>query len=291
MTAEGVRPRAVVTGASSGIGAAFARRLALDGYDVTVVARRRSRLELLARELETEHGATVEVIAADLAVRAEVDSLAGHLADDGALRLLVNSAGFAGYKPFVGQDLQEAERLIEVHVGAGTRLSRAVLPGMVDRGDGAVVNVASLLAFGKSLPVQPLPFRAVYAGCKAYLVAFTQALHQELIGSGVSVQVCCPGLVATEFHAVEGIDRSRSPFRPMTAEDVVNASLGALDLGEPLCLPGLDDVTLIDRYHADQRQLIQLSNHDRLADRYRVAKVHDHARGGAPNVKTPETPS
>ena len=279
MTGDALRPRAVVTGASSGIGAAFARRLALDGYDVTVVARRRDRLELLAHELETEHGATVEVIAADLADRAQVDSLARHLADDGALRLLVNCAGFAGYKPFVGQDPQQAEDLISVHVRAVTRLSRAVLPGMVDRGDGAVVNVASLLAFSESLPVQPLPFRAVYAGCKAYLVAFTQALHQELIGSGVSAQVCCPGLVATEFHEVEGIDRSRSPFRPMSPEDVVEASLAALDLGEPLCLPGLDDFTLIDRYHADQRQLIQLSNHDRLAGRYRGAKLQDHDKG------------
>ena len=273
MVSDSRRPHAAVTGASSGIGAAFAERLAHQGYDLTVVARRRDRLESLAERLRERHGAAVDVVPTDLTDRAEVDALAQRLVDDHPIDLLVSCAGFAGYKPFVVQDPAEVEALLEVHIGSVTRLSRAVLPGMVDRGAGALINVASLLAFSESLPVQPLPFRAVYAGAKAYLVAFTQALHQELLDSAVSVQVCCPGIVATEFHAVEGIDRSRSPFSPMTADDVVTASMAALQLDEPLCLPGLDDPTAIERYHADQRELVVQSNHDRLAPRYASAVV------------------
>jgi short-subunit dehydrogenase len=265
------RPRAVVTGASAGIGAAFARRLARDGYDLTVVARRAERLHALAQELADAHGSSVEVAQVDLADAAQVDSLARTVSDDDRVRLLVNCAGFAGYKPFVEQDPDEARALLDVHVGAATRLTRAVLPALVARGEGAVINVASLLAFSESLPVKPLPFRAVYAGAKAYLVAFTQALNTELAGTGVSAQVCCPGIVATEFHAVEGIDLSHSPFRPMTADAVVTASLAALAAGEPLCIPGLDDVQLIERYHEQQRLLVQLANRDRLAARYASA--------------------
>jgi len=197
------RPRAAITGASAGIGAAFARRLARDGYDLTIIARRSERLRVLADELSHAYGCGVEVAVADLADAGQVKSLARSLSADDRVRLLVNCAGFAGYKAFIAQDPGEVQSLIDVHVSATTRLTRAVLPTLVARGAGAVINVASLLAFSESLPVNPLPLRAVYTGAKAYLVAFTQAVNAELAGSGVSAQVCCPGVVATEFHAVE----------------------------------------------------------------------------------------
>lgn len=261
------RPRAAVTGASSGIGAAFARRLAAEGFDLVVVARREERLRALAVQLLGDHGTDVEVVAADLGSRDDLARVEERLSSE-QLDLLVNNAGAAGYKPFAALSPEEAEELIVVHVTATTRLTRAVVPMMVDRGDGGIVNVASLLAFSESMPPDPLPYRAVYAGSKAFVMSFSQTLHHELRGTGVRVQTCCPGVVATEFHEVAGIDRSKSPFTPMEPDDVVTASLAALELDEPLCLPGLEDAGLTERYHQQQRELLLAANHDRLASRY-----------------------
>lgn len=262
-----------MTGASSGIGAAFARRLAADGHDLVVVARREDRLRALASSLEDDHGVEVHVVVADLASPSDVEDLASTLARGHGVDLLVNNAGAAGYGPFLDLTPERAEDLIRVHVTATTLLSRAVLPGMVERGAGAVVNVASLLAFGESLPPDPLPHPAVYAGCKAYVVACTQTLHHELAGTGVRVQACCPGIVATEFHDAAGVDRSRSPFPPMQPDNVVTASLEALRLGEVLCLPGLDETALVSDYHRDQRDIFFAANHDRLAARYTATRA------------------
>lgn len=267
------RPRAAVTGASSGIGAAYARRLAAEGYDLIVVARRGARLQELADDVARRHGTQVQAVVADLAHPGDVRGIEERLAADDHLALLVNNAGAAGYLPFAQLGRQQAEELIAVHVGAVTALTRAVLPGMLARGAGSIVNMASLLAFSESLPPDPLPYRAVYAAAKAYIVAFTETLHHETEGMGVALQACCPGVVATEFHEVAGIDRSRSPFTPMAADDVVTASLAALRLGERLCLPGLDDASPIDRYHATQRHLLFAANHATLAQRYRTTDV------------------
>jgi uncharacterized protein len=231
------RPAAMVTGASSGIGAAFAERLARAGHDVVVVARRKDRLE-------------------------------GRAAAEPRLSVLVNNAGFAGYKPFTELPPETADDLVDVHVRAATRLTLAALPGMVERGTGAVVNVASLLAFSGSLPPQPLPHRAVYAACKAYLVAFSELLQAEVGPSGVRVQVCCPGLVETEFHDVAGVDRSRFRIRPMSPDEVARASLRGLELGETLCAPGLRDPGVIDALHESQRRMLQEGNRPELAERY-----------------------
>jgi uncharacterized protein len=157
-----------------------------------------------------------------------------------------------------------------VHVTAPTRLTRAALPPMIDRGRGAVINIASLLAFSGSLPPRPMPFRATYAAAKAYLVTFTCALAGELAGTGVRVQVCCPGVVATEFHQGTGIDLARLPVTPMDPGDVVTASLAALELGETVCVPGLDDPAAVEHYHDAARQLMQASSHT-LASRYQNA--------------------
>ena len=210
--------RALVTGASSGIGTAFAQRLAQEGFDLVVVARRRQRLEALAERLRADAGVEVDVIAADLTDPDKLRELEAHIAEDAALELLVNNAGFGGYKPFAELDRDVAEGLIRVHVLALTRLTRAALPGMIERGRGAVINVASLLAFTGSMPPQPLPHRATYAAAKAYMVTFTQALAHELDGTGVRMQALCPGLVKTEFHEVAGFDRAQVPFPPMEPE-------------------------------------------------------------------------
>jgi len=155
---RGDRPRALITGASAGIGQAFAERLARDGYDLVLVARRRARLEALAQRLRGEGGGAADVVVADLTAPAGLRAVEARAAADEALTLLVNNAGFAGYMPFIDLPADRAEELIRLHVVAVTRLTRAALPGLVARGRGAVVNVASMLAFSATVPASvPLP--------------------------------------------------------------------------------------------------------------------------------------
>ncbi len=193
------RRLALVTGASSGIGQALAGRLARDGHDLIVVARRRDRLTALAERLTSETGAEVEVLVADLTAPDDVQRLEERVAGEPRLHLLVNNAGFAGYGPFVEIDPPVAERLVAVHVLAPVRITRAALPGMIARGHGAVVNVASLLALSGPLKIG-MAARATYAGAKSFLLAFTQSLAGELEGTGVHAMVCLPGMVESEFH-------------------------------------------------------------------------------------------
>ncbi len=263
-----VRPRAVVTGASSGIGAAFAERLARDGYDQVVVARRRDRLEALAQRLRDERGVTVEVVVADLTQPDDLRTVERRVADDNSLALLVNNAGFGGYMPFATLDPDKAEELIRLQVVAVTRLSRAALPGMIARGRGAIINVSSRLAFSGPLPSPPLPKRATYAATKAYVNTFTQILHSELEGTGVRVQALCPGLVRTEFHERMGMDPGRLPAAIMAPEDVVEASLVALKLGEVICMPALDDPGVLAQVEEGHRRVIERSSSGALAARY-----------------------
>jgi short-subunit dehydrogenase len=260
--------RALVTGASSGIGAAFARRLGADGFDLMVVARRGERLEALAEELRRDAGIEVEVMPVDLTDPDQLADLEARIVADGSLELLVNNAGFGGYMPFIELDPDQAEALVRVHVLAMTRLTRAALPGMVERGRGAIINVASLLAFTGSIPPRPLPHRATYAAAKAYMVTFTQALSNELHGAGVQPQVLCPGLVKTEFHQVAGFDRAQLPFPPMEPEEVVDASFAGLELGEVICMPGLRDTELLEHALSQQRAIFQAASPGPLADRY-----------------------
>jgi uncharacterized protein len=259
-------PVALVTGASAGIGTAFAERLAADGYDLVVVARRRERLEELKARLEQLYDTSVEVLVADLADDAELAAVEERAAR--GLDLLVNNAGFAGYRAFATLEPAVAEELIRVHVLSVTRLTRGALPHMIERGSGAIVNVASLLAFSGALPSDPLPQRAVYGACKAYLVVFTQLLEHELTGTGVRVQVLCPGLVKTEFHEVAGRDPTKLPFGALEPEQVVTASLKGLELGEVICAPGLEDTHLLAARDEAQTTLFRTAVAGSLAARY-----------------------
>jgi uncharacterized protein len=262
------RPLALVTGASSGIGAAYAERLARDGYDLILVARRQDRLVALAERLRRETGSDAEPLAADLTDARALSQLQSRVADDERLALVVNNAGFGGYRPFVEVEPKVIDELIGVHVRAVTQLTRAALPGMIRRGKGGVVNVASILALSGALPPNPLPYRAVYAGAKAFILAFTEALSGEVAGSGVHVQACLPGLVDTEYHALVGRDPSKMPPM-MQAADVVVASLAALARGEVVCLPGLDDAALFERLADAERTVMISAGKPALAQRYR----------------------
>ncbi|MEU4659311.1 SDR family NAD(P)-dependent oxidoreductase [Streptomyces sp. NPDC023723] len=232
---------ALVTGASSGIGLAFARRLAGQGHDVVAVGRRADRLEALAAEFPDVR---IRPLVADLSTDAGVDAVAAVCAGE-PLTMLVNNAGVAHYMPLAELPADKARELVHVKVVAPTLLTRAAVPGMLARGEGAIVNVAGMIAFSGPAPAARLPRRAVYAGALAHLVAMSQVLHAELAGTGVRVQVLCPGVVATEFHERQGLDLSAAPR--MSAEDVVTAGLRGLELGETVCTPGVEDTGLLQR--------------------------------------------
>ncbi|HEY0487610.1 MAG TPA: SDR family NAD(P)-dependent oxidoreductase [Mycobacteriales bacterium] len=260
---------AVVTGASAGIGEVYARRLAERGYRVVLVARREQRLRALAEELGGE------AIVADLSLDVDLAAVTERVSCDD-VSLLVNNAGINGYGPFPRGDVGLLSKVITLNVTVPTLLTRAALPGMLARGEGAVINVASLLAFAGSLPPEPLPYRAVYGGTKGYVVTFTRTLAAELADTPLRVQVCCPGYTATEFHLTRGVDpvsdaeaaAKGEEAHAMSAEDVVTASLAGLDAGEVVVAPGLEDPAAVDRLIAAEAELRGASR-PVLAARYR----------------------
>jgi len=226
------RRKALVTGASAGIGAAFAERLAQSGYDLVIVARDRQRLEKLADKLQHGDNAQVEVLSADLTDPTELH-IVERVISDGSLDLLVNNAGFGTYGKFADLDADREESEIRLNVIALMRLARAALPGMIARGSGFIINVSSMAGF------QAGPFNATYCATKAYVNSFTESLYEELRGTGVHVQALCPGFTHTEFQQRAGIEVGRVPAMAwMEADDVVSASLAALEDGDVICVPG-----------------------------------------------------
>lgn len=255
---------ALVTGASSGIGNAFARRLAADGFHLIVVGRRRERLEELVTGLPSVN---VRPLVADLGTDSGVDAVAEVCAHE-ELTMLVNNAGVAHYMPFTELPPDKAAELMHVKVAAPTMLARAAAPGMAARGEGTIVNVSGMLAFSGPAPIEKLPLRrAVYTGTLAYIVAFSQALHEESKSLGLTIQALCPGVVATEFHERQGLDLSAVPR--MSADDVVTASLRGLALGEVVCAPGIERADLLDSvFEADLAAFGAQA--PQLAERYRT---------------------
>ena len=243
------RRRALITGASAGIGAAFARRLARDRYDLVVVARGRDRLAELAEQLRADHGGAVEVLPADLTHAAELH-VVEKLVADADLDLLVNNAGFGTVGAFARLDPAKEEEEIRLNVVALARLTRAALPGMIARRRGRIINVSSMAAF------QAAPYNATYAATKAFVNSFTEALYEELRGTGVVVQALCPGFTRTEFQERAGIDVSDIPsFAWMSPDAVVETSLRALQRGELICIPGLANRALMTLTSAVPRSI------------------------------------
>jgi short-subunit dehydrogenase len=227
---------ALITGASAGIGATFARQLAAEGYDLILVARRASALDQLAAEIRSKHAASVETMTADLTRDDDVAAVGKRLAENDRLALLVNNAGFGSRGLFFEADAEQQDAMHRLHVVATERLSRAALPGMVSRQRGSIVNVASVAAFIQS------PGNISYCATKAWMVSFTEGLSMELrqMGSPVTVQALCPGYTYTEFHDVLGVDRGKIMTKNwwMSADEVVLQSLRGLRDGKLFVIPG-----------------------------------------------------
>ncbi len=226
------RRLAVVTGASSGIGRAFAEQLAALGHDLVIVARSRERLEALAVELGERNGSEVQIFVADLNNDKSVTDLAG-LLHSRVPDLLVNSAGFGAFGRFEELDLDRQVELLRVNVQALVCLTYACLPGMLKRGSGAVVNVSSLA--GEA----PIAYNAIYGASKSCVTSFSRALYEELRDTAITVQCLLPGLTATPWAEAAGVDTANVPRMAISdPDDVVRASLAALRRGSAECVPG-----------------------------------------------------
>jgi len=229
---------ALITGASSGIGAVYADRLAKRGHDLILVARDRARLDALALRLAAETGRTIDVLAADLADRTQLARVEARLASDTRLDLLVNNAGLALRGSLLADDAAAVERMLAVNVTAATLLARGAAVAFLSRGRGAVITISSALALAPAL------FDPGYAATKAHLLALSQGLAAQLEPSGIRVQAVLPGMVRTELWQRSGKDpHALPPDRVMAADDLVDAALVGFDRGETVTIPSLADET------------------------------------------------
>jgi uncharacterized protein len=223
---------ALITGATSGIGAAFARRLAADGYDLILVARDEVRLAETAAELRAAHGVQVQVLPADLSTESGRETVAGVLVDP-SVDLLVNNAGLSLNTPFLRSTPQRETELLSLNVHAVMRLTLAAAPVMARRGHGAIINVSSVSGFGAAMP------GSTYPASKAWVTNFSESVALSVARFGVRVMALCPGYVRTEFHQRAGIDMTKTPdWMWLDADDVVRAALRDLRRGRAVSVPG-----------------------------------------------------
>jgi short-subunit dehydrogenase len=254
---------ALVTGASSGIGAIYADRLARRGYDLILVARSRDRLSDLARHLTSDTGRVVKVVAADLNSSDDLSRIETVLLTDASITLLVNNAGVGAAGPLLSSDVDKMDEMISLNVRALMRLTYAAAPGFVARGGGAVVNVASIVG------VAPEILNGVYGGTKAFVLALSLSLHKELAEKNVRVQAVLPGATATDFWDLAGVPVAHLPSAiVMKADEMVDAALAGLDQGELVTLPSLPDVGDWQAYEAARQKLMPNLSRSTPAARY-----------------------
>lgn len=257
---------ALVTGASSGIGAIYAQRLAKRGYDLILVARNAERLGALATRLTQETGRTIETITADLNDNSDLHRIESVLKTDASITLLVNNAGVGGTAPLLQADVDKMEAMIDLNITALTRLTYAVVPGFVARGGGSIINIASIVA------IAPEVLNGVYGGSKAFVLAFSQSLKHELADKNITVQAVLPGAIATEFWDIAGMPVEHLPTEiVMSTEDLVDAALAGLDQGELVTLPSLQDISQWNAYEAARQALMPNLSRSKPAPRYNIA--------------------
>ncbi|MFB9951077.1 SDR family NAD(P)-dependent oxidoreductase [Rhizobium puerariae] len=268
MTTPSKPGTALVTGASSGIGATYADRLARRGYDLILVARDTDRLQALAGRLSRENGVNAEVLRADLTQRADVLAVEKRLREDGSIRLFVNNAGIGPQGPLLKSDPDYLDRMVDLNVTAANRLAVAAAQTFAARGEGAIINTASVVA------LWPQAFSGTYTASKAFVLILTEALAAELAGTGVRIQAVLPGLTRTEiFDRVGGSFDNMDPNMVMDATDLVDAALAGFDQGEVITIPSLSDTSLYDALEKARGELRPHLSLSRPAARYGVGAV------------------
>lgn len=256
---------ALITGASTGIGAIYADRLAKRGHDLILVARNAERLTALARRIASDTGRKIETVQADLTSTADLRRIEDILRTNRSISTLVNNAGVGAAAPLVVSDVDKMEDMIDLNVTALTRLTYAAVPGFVARGNGTIINIASVVAIAPEL------LNGVYGGSKAYVLAFSQSLVHELADKGIRVQAVLPGATATEFWDIAGKPLHELPAQiVMSAADMVDASLAGLDLGEIVTIPALPNQAEWDRYEGARRAMSDKLSSVIPAPRYNV---------------------
>jgi short-subunit dehydrogenase len=236
---------ALITGASSGIGAVYADRLAHRGYDLILVARDQAKLDAVAKKIVADTGRKVAVVKADLTLPDELATVEQRLRDDGSITMLVNNAGLGAAKKLLDSPRAEMDAMMSININALTRLSLAAMPALVARGKGAIINIASIVALSPEL------LNGVYSASKSYVLVLTQSMHGELKDKGVQVQAVLPGATATAFWDRAGVDIKQLPSEwVMTTEDMVDASLAAFDQGELVTIPSLPELTHWNAFEA-----------------------------------------
>ncbi|MBY3569890.1 SDR family oxidoreductase [Rhizobium laguerreae] len=265
MSASSPKPVALVTGASAGIGAIYAARLAERGYDLILVARRADRLKALSDKLGAAHGTKVEVVEADLTKDADVTRVEQVLKENSAITLLVNNAGNSTLAPVAKTAEEDAAAMIALNVTALTRLTHAILPAFLSRNLGAIINVASVLSF------HALPISAIYSGTKGYVMNFSRGLQQELAETNVRLQLVMPAATATELWDLSGVPlASLNQATVMTSENLVDAALAGFDKGEDITLPSVADASLWDKFDQARSTLFAATQTGEPAPRYRA---------------------
>lgn len=253
--------KALITGASSGIGEVYAERLAQRGHDLVLVARSIAKLDALASRLRADHGVAVETLSADLGNAADLAKVEAKLRDDAGIMMLVNNAGIAGEGPILGADPAYLTGMINLNVVAVTRLAAAIAPRLAAAGSGVIVNITSVTA------MMPEAFTSVYPATKAFVLAFTEALQTELGAKGVRVQAVLPGITRTAIWEAEQLDNIPAEMI-MDAGEMVDAALAGLDHGERITIPSLPDNGDLDAYLAARTALRPNLSRNKAAERY-----------------------
>ena len=263
------RGTALITGASSGIGAVYADRLADAGYDLILVARSADKLRTLAEQLTTRSGRSVEVLAADLTKPTDLAKVEAVLKTDASITMLVNNAGVGATTPLLQSKIGKMEQMITLNISVLTRLAYAAAPAFVSRGAGTIINIASIVA------VAPEMLNGVYGASKAFVLAFSQSLQHELADKGVRVQAVLPGATATEFWSIAGMPIERLPQGiVMSAEDLVDAALAGLKQGEVITIPSLPDRADWDKFENARKALGPGLSRNVPAARYVVSHIN-----------------
>lgn len=257
---------ALVTGASAGIGAVYADRLARRGFDLILVARSAQRLQALADRLATATGRSVRPLPADLGSSADLARVEAVLRDDPSITMLVNNAGVAAVTPLLKSDVERMQQMIALNITALTRLTYAAAPALAARGTGTIINIASIVGLAPEL------LNGVYSASKAYVIAFSQSLQHEFADQGLRIQAVLPGATATDLWETAGTHHRNLPAHiVMRPEAMVDAALAGLDQGETVTIPPLQDGDEWTRYDAARRALAQHFGHSEPAPRYRSA--------------------